>query len=116
MRYTVLGLVIGVQTCALPIWFVMRRSRLILSALLLAASGAALSAPAAPAAAEEAEADANAVAERYATLLGRDYVYPDTGRRYAAAIRAGIAAGRSKERRVGKEGGSPCSSRGLTYA
>ena len=72
----------------------MSRSRLILSALLLAASGAALSAPAVPAAAEEVEADANAVAERYATLLERDYVYPGTGRRYAAAIRAGIAAGR----------------------
>jgi hypothetical protein len=38
--------------------------------------------------------DANAVAETYAALLERDYVYPETGERYAAAIRAAIAAGR----------------------
>src|SRR5690606_19076040 len=34
------------------------------------------------------------VAEKYAALLERDYVYPETGRRYAAAIRAAIASGR----------------------
>jgi len=72
----------------------MIRSRLVLSALLLAASGTALPFAAPPAAADEAEASANAVAERYALLLERDYVYPETGKRYAAAIRAAIAAGR----------------------
>jgi hypothetical protein len=34
------------------------------------------------------------VAEAYAALLARDYVYPDTGQRYAEAIRAAIKAGR----------------------
>lgn len=72
----------------------MIRSRIILSALLFAASGTALPFAAPAAVAEEAEASANAVAERYAMLLERDYVYPDTGKRYAAAIRAAIAAGR----------------------
>lgn len=72
----------------------MIRSPHILPALLLAAAIAAapLSAPAA--AADEAGADA--IAERYAALLDRDYVYPETGKRYADAIRAAIAAGRYK--------------------
>lgn len=71
----------------------MIRSTHILSALLLA-SGAVLVPVivAAPAQAAD-EASANAVAEKYALLLERDYVYPDTGKRYAAAIRAAIASG-----------------------
>ncbi len=48
----------------------------------------------APAALAADEAQGDAVAEKYAVLLERDYVYPETGKRYAAAIRAGIAAGR----------------------
>jgi len=63
-------------------------------ALLLAASSIALALSTGPAATQQAEASANAIAERYAALLERDYVYPETGKRYAAAIRASIAAGR----------------------
>lgn len=72
----------------------MIRSTHILSALLLA-SGAAMVPVimAAPAQAAD-EASANAIAEKYALLLERDYVYPDTGKRYAAAIRAAIGSGR----------------------
>lgn len=72
----------------------MIRSTHILSALLLA-SGAAMVPVimAAPAQAAD-EASANAIAEKYAALLERDYVYPDTGKRYAATIRAAIASGR----------------------
>lgn len=72
----------------------MIRSTHILSALLLA-SGAAMVPVimAAPAQAAN-EASANAIAEKYALLLERDYVYPDTGKRYAAAIRAAIASDR----------------------
>ena len=72
----------------------MIRTTHIVTALLLA-TGAAL-APvmlAAPAQAAD-EAGANAIAEKYAALLERDYVYPDTGKRYAAAIRAAMASGR----------------------
>ena len=36
----------------------------------------------------------DAVAEKYAALLERDYVYPEMGKRYADALRAGIEAGR----------------------
>jgi hypothetical protein len=66
----------------------------LLPALLLAAGmvvGPILATP--PAWAAE-EVSANQVAEAYAALLERDYVYPETGKRYAAAIRAAIAAGR----------------------
>lgn len=72
----------------------MIRSSHILPALLVVSAAAAvpLLAPSPVQAAGEASADA--VAETYAALLERDYVYPETGRRYAAAIRAGIAAGR----------------------
>ncbi|KTE17288.1 S41 family peptidase [Sphingopyxis sp. H115] len=68
----------------------------LLPALLVAAGTAAapLLAPSSAFAAEEASADA--IAEKYAALLERDYLYPETGKRYAAAIRAGIAAGRYK--------------------
>lgn len=72
----------------------MIRSTHILAALLLA-SGVALVPVimAAPAQAAD-DASADAIAEKYASLLERDYVYPDTGKRYAAAIRAAMASGR----------------------
>ena len=72
----------------------MIRARQILPALLLA-TGAAMvpTIVAAPALAAD-ETNANAIAEKYAELLERDYVYPDTGKRYAAAIRAAAASGR----------------------
>lgn len=76
----------------------MIRSRRLLPALLLAAAlPLAASSPALAAdeaAPVSAPVSANAVAEAYAALLARDYVYPETGERYAAAIRAGIKAGR----------------------
>lgn len=64
--------------------------------LLLAAAVplAAMSVHAAEEAAAAPNATGDAIAEAYAALLARDYVYPETGERYAAAIRAGIAAGR----------------------
>lgn len=72
----------------------MIRSSRILPALLLAAGMAVVPILAPPPAYAADEASANQIAETYAALLERDYVYPETGRRYAAAIRAGIAAGR----------------------
>lgn len=74
----------------------MIRSSRILPALLVAAATA--SAPllvASPVLAAD-EASADVVAGKYAALLERDYLYPETGKRYADAIRAGIAAGRYK--------------------
>ena len=62
--------------------------------LAVAAAGSVAVAPGPAHAAEDATADR--VAEAYAVLLERDYLYPDTGKRYAAAIRASIAAGRYK--------------------
>ena len=72
----------------------MIRSSRILPALLFAASMTALPivAPSSAMAADEVSADQ--IAENYAALLERDYVYPEIGERYAAALRAGIAAGR----------------------
>ncbi|HWW55334.1 MAG TPA: S41 family peptidase [Sphingopyxis sp.] len=67
----------------------MIRSLQLLPAILLAASTVA-----APPAVAADEVAANSVAEKYAALLERDYVYPETGKRYAAAIRAAIASGR----------------------
>jgi len=72
----------------------MIRSARLLPALLIAASVVALPLVATPPALAADEASANQIAEKYAALLERDYVYPETGKRYAAAIRAGIAAGR----------------------
>lgn len=72
----------------------MIRSSRILPALLLAAGMAVVPILAPPSAYAADEASANQIAETYAALLERDYVYPETGKRYAAAIRAGIAAGR----------------------
>ena len=74
----------------------MIRSSRILPALLFAAGAVALPILAPPPVSAEGEASVNAnqIAETYAALLERDYVYPETGKRYAAAIRAGIAAGR----------------------
>jgi len=66
----------------------------LLPALLLAAGLVVLPVVAPPRAFAADEAGADAIAEKYAALLERDYVYPETGKRYAAAIRAGIAAGR----------------------
>jgi hypothetical protein len=74
----------------------MIRSSRILPALLLAAGMVVVPVLAPPPAYAADEASADAVAEKYAALLERDYVYPETGKRYAAAIRAGIAAGRYK--------------------
>ena len=75
----------------------MIRSPYLLSALLLAAATAPLAALSPALAAEDGvPASADAVAEAYAVLLARDYVYPETGARYAAAIRAAIKAGRYK--------------------
>jgi len=72
----------------------MIRSTRILPALLLAAGMAVVPILAPPPAYAADEVSANQIAETYAALLERDYVYPETGKRYAAAIRAGIAAGR----------------------
>lgn len=72
----------------------MIRSSPILPALLFAAGVVALPivAPSQAVAADEVSADQ--IAENYAALLERDYVYPEIGKRYSAALRAGIAAGR----------------------
>ncbi len=74
----------------------MIRSSLVMPALLLAAGMAAtpLLTPSPALAADEAGADA--IAGKYAALLERDYLYPETGKKYADAIRASIAAGRYK--------------------
>jgi hypothetical protein len=72
----------------------MIRSSRILPALLLAAGMTTLPILAPPPAYAADEANGNRIAEAYAVLLERDYVYPETGQRYAAAIRAAIAAGR----------------------
>ena len=66
----------------------------ILPALMVAAGTVIASVIAPPPALAADEVSANVIAETYAALLERDYVYPETGKRYAAAIRAGIAAGR----------------------
>ncbi len=63
--------------------------------LAAAAAGTMLTADTrAQSTAETAAATPDAIAEAYAALLERDYVYPDVGRRYAEALRAGIKAGR----------------------
>jgi len=72
----------------------MIRSSRILPALLFAAGMVVAPILAPPPAMAADEASADQIAENYAALLERDYVYPETGKRYAAAIRAGIAAGR----------------------
>ena len=74
----------------------MIRSSRILPALLLAAGMAVGPVLAPPPAMAADEVAADTIAEAYAALLERDYVYPETGKRYADAIRAGIAAGRYK--------------------
>ncbi|NIJ35508.1 hypothetical protein FHR22_000157 [Sphingopyxis panaciterrae] len=73
-----------------------RPSRLLrlLPGLLIVAGVAALPLVAAPPVLAADAVSADAIAEKYAALLERDYVYPETGKRYAAAIRAAIAAGR----------------------
>lgn len=71
-------------------------SRRVLPGLLMAATIIAVPLITAPAALAADEVNGDAVAEKYAALLDRDYVYPETGRKYAAALRAGIKAGRYK--------------------
>lgn len=72
---------------------------LLVSALILAAGSAAVaqtgSSPAAPAAAAApvTAAQKRAVVDELATLLVDDFVFPDIGQRYAAAIRTKLAAG-----------------------
>ncbi|MGR4893428.1 S41 family peptidase [Sphingopyxis sp. LARHCG72] len=69
-------------------------SRRVLPGLLMAATIIAVPVVSPPAALAADEVAGDVVAEKYAALLERDYVYPETGKRYATAIRAGIAAGR----------------------
>lgn len=72
-----------------------RSSRLLPGLLMVAAIAAAPTfAPSLALAADEISGDV--VAEKYAALLERDYVYPETGKRFAEALRAGIRAGRYK--------------------
>lgn len=72
---------------------------LLVSALVLAAGGPAVAqtgsspAPLAAAAAPVTAAQKRAVIEELAALLVDDFVFPDVGQRYAAAIRAKLAAG-----------------------
>lgn len=72
----------------------MIRASYILPALLLTAGTIAAPMMASSPALAADEVSADKVAETYAALLESDYVYPETGKRYAAALRAGIAAGR----------------------
>ena len=67
----------------------MIRSSRFVPGLLMAAAMMAVPAIAPPPVLAADEAVGDAVAERYAALLERDYVYPETGKRYAAALRAG---------------------------
>ena len=73
-----------------------RRSRFLTLLLLAAAPLFLMPSLAAEEAAVPAPVAPDQVAEAYAVLLARDYVYPETGARYAAAIRAAIKAGRYK--------------------
>lgn len=72
----------------------MIRSSRLLPGLLLAAALVAGPAIAPPPALAADEINGDVVAERYAALLERDYLYPETGKRYAEALRSGISAGR----------------------
>ncbi len=72
----------------------MVRTSRVLPALLLAAALVAIPVIAPPPALAADKVESDAIAEGYAALLERDYVYPEVGQRYAAAIRAAIAAGR----------------------
>lgn len=72
----------------------MIRSSRLLPGLLIAAAMVAAPLIAPPSALAADEAGGDVVAEKYAALLERDYVYPETGKRYAEALRAGIKAGR----------------------
>jgi hypothetical protein len=74
----------------------MKRNSLVMPALLALAGLAAVPLLAPPAAHAQDEVRAEDIAEKYAALLERDYLYPETGERYAAVLRAGIAAGRYK--------------------
>ena len=72
----------------------MIRASNILTALLFAAGAAAVPLGATSPVLTADEVSADTIAETHAALLESDYVYPETGKRYAAALRAGIAAGR----------------------
>ncbi|HET6524776.1 S41 family peptidase [Sphingopyxis sp.] len=74
----------------------MIRSSRLLPALLVATAIAAGPIFAPPPAMAADEVDTETIAEKYAALLERDYLYSETGKRYADAIRAAIAAGRYK--------------------
>ena len=78
----------------------MMPGRFPLSLLLLAASPAALMLPTPAAMAADAGAvvPSDVVAEHYAAQLEANYVYPEIGKRYAAALREGNAARRSPRR------------------
>lgn len=76
-----------------------RSSRLLPGLLMVAAiAGPSMMAPPPAWAAAEAgnEISGDMIAEKYAVLLERDYVYPETGKRFAEALRAGVKAGRYK--------------------
>lgn len=70
-----------------------RSSRILPALLLVAAMAVGPVLVPLPAMAQD-EVSADAIAGRYAALLERDYLYPETGKRYADAIRAAIAVGR----------------------
>ena len=72
----------------------MIRASLILPVLLLTAGTIAAPVMASSPALAADEVSADKIAETYAALLESDYVYPETGKRYAVALRTGIAAGR----------------------
>lgn len=72
----------------------MIRTSHFLPGLLVAAGLAVLPVVAPPPAFAAEAATSDQVAENYAKLLEDDYVYADIGKRYAEALRAGIAAGR----------------------
>ncbi len=74
----------------------MKRNSLVMPALLALAGLAAVPLLAPPAAYAQDEVRAEDIAENYAALLEQGYLYPETGKRYAAVLRAGIAAGRYK--------------------
>lgn len=67
---------------------------LVMASALLSTAAFVASAQPTPPAVADSSVSANAVAEHYAALLERDYVYPAIGKRYAQALRAGIASGR----------------------
>ncbi|MBY4638164.1 S41 family peptidase [Sphingopyxis sp. XHP0097] len=72
----------------------MIRTALLASGLFVGAGLATLPIVAPPAALAAETVSPDQIAENYAKLLEDDYVYADIGKRYADALRAGIASGR----------------------